>query len=116
MTVNRRTIERWFDSWSENSIDSLPIQPGRGGKTRLKGFETVITKQLKDHSRNFKNVINKPTRYLMESHFREIFIFKRQVSCSSVENTLFKRYENLRFSNFPLESRGKPRGILMIKR
>jgi hypothetical protein len=26
-----------------------------------------------------------------------------------------KRYENLRFSNFPLEPRGKPRGILLIK-
>jgi adenosine deaminase len=25
-----------------------------------------------------------------------------------------KRYENLRFSNFPLEPRGKPRGILLI--
>lgn len=62
--VNRRTIERWFDSWSKNGIDSLPIQPGRGVKTRLKGLETVIAEQLKDHSRNLKNVLN----YLEEQH------------------------------------------------
>ncbi len=51
----------------------------------------------------------------MESHFREIFFFKRQVSCLLVENMLLKRYENLSFSNFPLQLRGKPRGILLIK-
>jgi len=62
--VNRRTIERWFDGWSKNGIDSLPIQSGRGVKTRLKGLETVIAEQLKDHSRNFKNVLN----YLDEQH------------------------------------------------
>ena len=27
--VNRRTIERWFDSWAESGLDSLPIRPGR---------------------------------------------------------------------------------------
>ena len=62
--VNRRTIERWFDSWAKNGIDSLPIQPGRGVKTRLKGLETVIAEQLKDHNRNLKNVLT----YLEEQH------------------------------------------------
>ena len=62
--VNRRTIERWFDNWSKNGIDSLSIQPGRGVKTRLKGLETVIAEQLIDHSRNLKNVLN----YLEEQH------------------------------------------------
>lgn len=62
--VNRRTIERWFDSWSKNGIDSLSIQPGRGVKTRLKGLETVIAEQLKNHSRNLKNVLI----YLEEQH------------------------------------------------
>jgi transposase len=55
--VNRRTIERWFDSWAKRGIDSLAIQPGRGVKTRLKGLDTVIAAQLKDHSRNLKNVL-----------------------------------------------------------
>jgi transposase len=62
--VSRRTIERWFDSWSKNGIDSLSIQHGRGVKTRLKGLETVIEEQLKVHSRNLKNVLN----YLEEQH------------------------------------------------
>ena len=52
--VNRRTIERWLDSWAKSGIDSLAIQPGRGVKTRLKGLEAVIAEQLKDHSRNLK--------------------------------------------------------------
>ncbi|MDA3929494.1 MAG: helix-turn-helix domain containing protein [Prolixibacteraceae bacterium] len=56
--VNRRTIERWFDNWSKNGIDSLSIQTGRGVKTRLKDLETVIAEQLKDHSSNLKNVLN----------------------------------------------------------
>jgi len=55
--VNRRTIERWLDSWAKNGFDSLSIQPGRGVKTRLKGLETVISEQLKEHSRNLKNVL-----------------------------------------------------------
>lgn len=62
--VNRRTIERWFDSWAKSGVDSLTIQPGRGVKTRLKGLETVISEQLKEHSRNLKNVLT----YLEEQH------------------------------------------------
>ena len=62
--VSRRTIERWFDSWSKSGVDSLVIQPGRGVKTRLKGLETVIAEQLKGHSRNLKNVLT----YLEEQH------------------------------------------------
>ena len=55
--VHRRTIERWLDSWDKKGIDSLAIQPGRGVKTRLKGPDTVIAEQLKDHSRNLKKVL-----------------------------------------------------------
>ena len=62
--VSRRTIERWLDSWSAIGVDSLVIQPGRGVKTRLKGLDTVIAEQLKDHSRNLKNVLT----YLKEQH------------------------------------------------
>jgi len=62
--VNRRTIERWLDSWAKNGLDSLPIQPGRGVKTRLKGLESVVEKQLKEHNRNLKNVL----AYLKEQH------------------------------------------------
>ena len=69
--VNRRTIERWLDSWAKSGIDSLAIQPGRGVKTRLKGLEAVIAEQLKDHSRNLKNVLT----YLEEQH--DIIICKK---------------------------------------
>ena len=62
--VNRRTIERWLDSWAKRGIDSLAIQPGRGVKTRLQGLETVIAEQLKDHSRNLKNILT----YLEDQH------------------------------------------------
>lgn len=62
--VSRRTIERWLDSWAKSGVDSLAIQPGRGVKTRLKGLETVIAIQLKEHSRNLKNVLT----YLEEQH------------------------------------------------
>lgn len=62
--VNRRTIERWLDSWAKSGLDSLPIQPGRGVKTRLKGLESVVEKQLKEHNRNLKNVL----AYLEEQH------------------------------------------------
>ena len=55
--VSRRSIERWFDDWAEGGLDSLPILPGRGVKTRLKGYEEVIAKQLELHSRNLKNVL-----------------------------------------------------------
>jgi len=62
--VSRRTIERWFDSWSKIGIDSLAIQPGRGVKTRLKGLDKVIAEQLENHNRNLKNVLT----YLEEEH------------------------------------------------
>jgi transposase len=55
--VSRRTVERWLDSWAKNGVDSLAIQPGRGVKTRLKGLDNEISEQLKDHSRNLKNVL-----------------------------------------------------------
>jgi transposase len=55
--VSRRTIERWLDNWTESGLDSLPISPGRGVKTRLKGYEEVIAIQLELHSRNIKNVL-----------------------------------------------------------
>jgi len=55
--VSRRTIERWLDDWTESGLDSLPISPGRGVKTRLKGYEEVIAIQLEFHSRNIKNVL-----------------------------------------------------------
>ena len=55
--VSRRTVERWLDSWAKNGVDSLAIQPGRGVKTRLKGLDKEISEQLKDHSRNLKNVL-----------------------------------------------------------
>ena len=62
--MNRRTIERWLDSWDKSGVDSLAIQPGRGVKTRLKGLDAVIAEQLKDHSRNLKSVL----LYLEEQH------------------------------------------------
>jgi transposase len=62
--VNRRTIERWFDSWAKIGVKSLEIQPGRGVKTRLRGLDTEIAEQLKDHNRNLKNVLI----YLEEHH------------------------------------------------
>lgn len=62
--VNRRTIERWFNSWDKSGIDSIPIQPGRGVKRRLKGLESVVTEQMEIHNRNLKNVLI----YLEEHH------------------------------------------------
>ncbi len=50
--VNRRTIERWFDSWAKRGIDSLAIQPGRWVKPRLKGLKKEIEEQLKVHNHN----------------------------------------------------------------
>lgn len=55
--VDRRTIERWFDKWEKEGLNSLPITTGRGVKTRLKGLEKVLSKQLEIHSRNLKNVL-----------------------------------------------------------
>ena len=62
--VSRRTIERWFDSWVSNGVERLPIMPGRGVKTRLKGLEKDISIQLELHSRNLKNVL----LYLEKQH------------------------------------------------
>ena len=62
--VSLRTIERWLDDWNESGLDSLPILPGRGVKTRLKGYEQVIETQLELHSRNIKNVL----LYFEEEH------------------------------------------------
>ena len=62
--VDRRTIERWFDKWEQEGINSLPIATGRGVKTRLKGLEEEISKQLEIHSRNLKNVL----LHLEENH------------------------------------------------
>ena len=42
--VSRRTIERWLNDWAISGLDSLPILPGRGVKTRLKGYEEEIAK------------------------------------------------------------------------
>jgi len=69
--VSRRTIERWLDGWAKNGVDSLAIQPGRGAKTRLKGFETMIAKQLEEHSRNLKNVLT-----YLEEHLNVIICKK----------------------------------------
>jgi len=55
--VDRRTIERWFDKWEKEGLNSLPIMTGRGVKTRLKGLEEVLSKLLEIHSRNLKNVL-----------------------------------------------------------
>ena len=55
--VDRRTIERWFDNWEKEGLNSLPITAGRGVKTRLKGLEEVLSKLLEIHSRNLKNVL-----------------------------------------------------------
>ena len=55
--VDRRTIERWFDKWEKEGLNSLPITAGRGVKTRLKGLEDVLSKQLEIHCRNLKNVL-----------------------------------------------------------
>ena len=62
--VSRRTIERWLNDWAISGLDSLPILPGRGVKTRLKGYEDEIAKQLELHSRNIKNVL----LYFEEEH------------------------------------------------
>lgn len=62
--MDRRTIERWFDNWEKQGMNSLLITPGRGVKTRLKGLEEVISEQLEIHSRNLKNVL----LHLEENH------------------------------------------------
>jgi transposase len=50
--VDRRTIERWFDKWEKEGLNSLPTTTGRGVKTRLKGLEEELSKLLEIHSRN----------------------------------------------------------------
>jgi len=55
--VSRRSIERWFDSWTETGVDSLSIKPGRGVKTRLKDYGKEVSEQLELHNRNLKNVL-----------------------------------------------------------
>jgi|SRR5690554_384297 len=56
-SVSRRTIERWFDSWAKNGIDSLEIAEGRGAKTLLRNYSKEVSEQLELHNRNLKNVL-----------------------------------------------------------
>src|SRR5665647_605441 len=69
--VDRKTIERWFNSWDSQGVKSLSIASGRGVKTRLKGFEEVIIQQVELHNRNIKNILT----FLKEEH--NIIICKR---------------------------------------
>ena len=69
--VDRKTIERWFNSWNSQGVKSLPIASGRVVKTRLKGFEEVIIQQVELHNRNIKNILT----FLKEEH--NIIICKR---------------------------------------
>ena len=62
--VSRRTIERWFDGWEISGIKSLEMVPGRGVKTRLKGYEDEVAEQVEIHGRNLKNVLT----YFKEQH------------------------------------------------
>jgi transposase len=62
--VNRRTIERWYDGWAQSGLQSLQMVPGRGVKTRLRGHEDEVKKQVEIHGRNLKNVLN----YFQETH------------------------------------------------
>ena len=55
--INRRTIERWLNYLPKNEVDSIPIMPGRGVKTRLVGYEVEVAKQLEVHNQNFKDVV-----------------------------------------------------------
>jgi len=69
--VERKTVERWFDKWDLEGVNSLSITSGRGVKTRLKGFEEVIELQIELHNRNIKNILT----YLKEEH--NIIVCKR---------------------------------------
>ena len=69
--IDRKTVERWFNSWNLNGANSLPIASGRGVKTRLKGFEEVIKQQVELHNRNIKNILT----FLKEEH--NIIVCKR---------------------------------------
>ena len=69
--VERKTVERWFDKWDFEGVNSLTIAYGRGVKTRLKGFEEVIKQQIELHNRNIKNILT----FLKEEH--NIIVCKR---------------------------------------
>ncbi len=69
--AERKTIERWFDKWDSEGVNSLSIASGRGVKTRLKGFEEVIGQQIELHNRNIKNILT----FLKEEH--NIIVCKR---------------------------------------
>lgn len=69
--IDRKTVERWFNSWEIDGANSLPIASGRGVKTRLKGFEEVIKQQVELHNRNIKNILT----FLKEEH--NIIVCKR---------------------------------------
>lgn len=62
--VERKTIERWFNTWESQGVDSLSIASGRGVKTKLKGLEQVIDQQVELHNRNIKNILS----FLKEEH------------------------------------------------
>ena len=66
-----KTIERWFDKWDSEEVNSLSIASGRGVKTKLKGFEEVIGQQIELHNRNIKNILT----FLKEEH--NIIVCKR---------------------------------------
>lgn len=69
--AERKTIERWFDKWDSEGVNSLAIASGRGVKARLKGFEEVIGQQIELHNRNIKNILT----FLKEEH--NIIVCKR---------------------------------------
>ena len=71
--AERKTIERWFDKWDSEGVNSLSIASGRGVKTKLKGFEEVIGQQIELHNRNIKNILT----FLKEEH--NIIVCKRTV-------------------------------------
>lgn len=69
--AERKTIERWFDKWDSEGVNSLSIASGLGVKTKLKGFEEVIGQQIELHNRNIKNILT----FLKEEH--NIIVCKR---------------------------------------
>ncbi len=69
--IDRKTVERWFNSWELEGVNSLSIASGRGVKTRLKGYEEVIKQQIELHNRNIKNILT----FLKEEH--NIIVCKR---------------------------------------
>ena len=69
--VERKTVERWFNTWELEGINSFSITSVRGVKTRLKGLEEVIKLQIELHNRNIKNILT----FLKEEH--NIIVCKR---------------------------------------